>query len=573
MDAERRRLRLLLIYAAMALPAIAWGAQQALRANHNSPLDWVPPTFAPRAEYDAFCNRFGPGDTVVISWPGCSLAEERLDRFAEILRTARVFHDDDGQWLFHDVITGREAVAGLAGSGAETVGSAGMSPAEAAARLSGSLVGPDQATTAVVITFTAAGLQERGRLVAKIRRAATVFCGVAANDQRLAGPVIDGLSVDTASQETLSKFAAPSAIVVFLLCWGSLRSLKAAGVVFGLAAFCQGATLALVHYAGDSMTALLIVLPPLVQVLAVAGGIHLANYFFDGQDAAVEQPARRALQIGWLPCVLSGGTTAIGMASLASSELSPIRSFGVYSAVGVLITTAALLSLLPAMFLFWPPQRATPTRVERQTNVARRSDSRWFWLASCLGTHHAVLSLAGVAVIAAGGWFASRLSTSVRIDTLFATNSRILEDYRWLEEHVAPLVPLEVVLTCDRTCPLSPIQRLEVLWHLGRRLNERPEIQGVFSAADCVPAVPQLEELSPEQRATVLNEALLEFAPRFEQINLLRRDGSSETWRLTLRTSALGTADYAAMLAAIRGRWRTRSLHPWEPRSPASPPR
>ena len=43
----------------------------------------------------------------------------------------------------------------------------------------------------------------------------------------------------------------------------------------------QAATLAIVFYSGETMNALLIVLPPLIQVLAVAGGIHLINYYFE----------------------------------------------------------------------------------------------------------------------------------------------------------------------------------------------------------------------------------------------------------------------------------------------------
>ncbi|WP_145038232.1 hypothetical protein [Gimesia chilikensis] len=56
----------------------------------------------------------------------------------------------------------------------------------------------------------------------------------------------------------------------------------------------------MIHYSGESITALLTVLPPLIQVLAVAGGIHLVNYYFDAvKDPQIASPAAYAFQVGW----------------------------------------------------------------------------------------------------------------------------------------------------------------------------------------------------------------------------------------------------------------------------------
>lgn len=554
MDAQRRRLRLLLVYAALALPAIGWGAYQALQNNHNSPLDWAPRSFPQRAEYAAFCEQFGPGDTVVASWPDCTLAEERLDRLATILRKSRVFYDEQDQWLFHRVVTGREAVAALTGAAGQPSAAPAFTSADAAARLAGSLVGPDGQQTAVVVTFTAAGLAQRERLVDAIRAAATYACGVADADLRLAGPVIDGLAVDRASQQTLQRYAAPSAVIVFVLCWASLRSLRAAAVVFGLSVVCQGATLALVHYAGDSMSALLIVLPPLVQVLAVAGGIHLANYFFDAQEAGIAEPAGHAFRMGWLPCALSAGTTAIGMASLMSSDLSPIRSFGAYSSAGVLLIAAALLSLLPALFFFWPPRRAwtTGARAKTATSSLRAGGpSGWLRWSQTIASHQATIAVAGMAAIAAGGWFARELSTSVRIDTFFAGDHRVIEDYRWLERRLGPLAPMEVLVQCAPDCPSTTTQRLELMWRLGRQLSGRSEVSRPLSAAECVPPLP-LDGLPAEQRPAVVERTLASLRPQFEQLGLWRGGEDGEAWRLTVRASALEKIDYDALLADVR---------------------
>lgn len=103
-----------------------------------------------------------------------------------------------------------------------------------------------------------AGLKQGAQLVGWIRRAAHDHCQVAFEDLYLAGPVIDGLTVDVVSKRTLDSYAIPSTLVVFYICYLCLGSLRGALLVVSLSVVGQGVTLSLVHYAGDEMSALLI---------------------------------------------------------------------------------------------------------------------------------------------------------------------------------------------------------------------------------------------------------------------------------------------------------------------------
>ncbi|MCA9117976.1 MAG: hypothetical protein KDA79_23050, partial [Planctomycetaceae bacterium] len=266
---QARQFRLLMVYTVCSLPLIVYGAVQAMQTNANSPLDWVPADFPARAVYDESVEKFGAGDVVVASWPGCTINEPRLDELVQQLRDDQSFRQNNGQRFFERVSCGRELVGALAG------GPRPISQADAARRLEGSYIGPDGLQTCVVIGFTASALKQRAELVDRIQACIQQVCRVPLRQQHLAGPVIDGLSVDQAGQASLDRLAVPSAVLVTALACLCLGSLRAGLTVAGLSFFCQAATLSLVHYSGQSMSALLIVLPPLVQVLAVAGGVHL----------------------------------------------------------------------------------------------------------------------------------------------------------------------------------------------------------------------------------------------------------------------------------------------------------
>ncbi|MDA0809679.1 MAG: MMPL family transporter [Planctomycetota bacterium] len=620
----RRRFRLLLFYLVAVLPLIGWGASQAMQTNANSPIDWVSDRFEPRAEYDRFREAFGAGDVVVVSWPGCTVDAESLDIFVDVLQRAPAFFDENGEWSFESVVTGRAVLREL------TRGS--LTRDEALRRLRGTLIGPDGETTCAIVTFTAEGLQRRERLVRFIEGTLSRYCKVPTGDWHMAGPVMDGLSVDVASRKALDRFAVPSSVIVLLVCWGCLRNLPAALLVFGMSLLCQGATLALVHFSGETMSALLIVMPPLIQVLAVASGIHLTNYCVDaaerhgdtvaaerhGDTVAAERhgdtvaAAREAVQSGWLPCVLSAGTTAIGLASLMVSEMTPIRQFGAYGAAGVALTSGLVLAVIPGVFAFWP-RIHNARRLKPAPPGSVNTALDWSVLARGLQKSSWLVSAVALGAMFALAFGLPKLQTSVRIETLFPDDSEILSDYRWLEEHVAPLVPIEVVLRFEPECELSFAEKLRLVDRVETELAAQPDVGGTSSAATSVPSEllaalrtsPGRRDEDPDQNPTadqgqnpaawshqtamspsepgLLSEtadhhqaeravAFIQPAVALIQLEQTLRDvrtsnrsigrrpakhapdrlADDDLWRITARVSALDETDYAEFLDRVR---------------------
>ena len=268
-----RRFRILLLYAICLLPAIIWGADAAMRANKNTPLEWVPASFKPRQDYENFRRSFGSGDVLIISWPGCTVDSPDLEMLTKSLRRPDLFQDQAGKPYIEQVVTGQDALANLMAAPLR------LSRDDALARIQGTLVGPDKKTTCAIAMLTATGVANRGEVVKLIRAGLERYCHVAADDQHLAGPIMDGLTVDETSNRSLNRFAIPSAITAFLVCWWWLRWLPGALLVLAISVYCELATISLIHWCGGEMSALLVVLPPLIQVVTASGGIHLINYY------------------------------------------------------------------------------------------------------------------------------------------------------------------------------------------------------------------------------------------------------------------------------------------------------
>ena len=78
-------------------------------------------------------------------------------------------------------------------------------------------------------------------------------------------------------------------------------------------------------------------MPSLVYVLGLSGAVHIVNYYREAvKQGGVAGAPERALGHGWFPCTLAAFTTALGLGSLCTSNLTPISKFGWYSAIGAL---------------------------------------------------------------------------------------------------------------------------------------------------------------------------------------------------------------------------------------------
>ena len=410
-----RRVYLLLLYAVCLLPAIVYGAREILHTNKNSPFEWVPASFLPRQEYEAFRREFGSGEVLIVSWPGCTVDSPVLSNVEANLRRPDLFRSQDGEPYIEQVISGQDALRELMAEPLE------LTRKEALARVSGTLVGADGATTCAVITLTPAGLRDRDRVVRLLRNGLTNNCHVPEADQHYAGPVIDGLTVDQASNDSLDHFAIPSAIAVFAVCWCSLRWLPGALVVVGISVYCEAATMALIHWCGGEMSALLIVLPPLVQVVTASGGIHLINYYLVAvKSYDAESAAWGAVKIGWLPCTLSALTNAIGLGSLVVSQLSPVRMFGAYGAMGVLLTFGIVLTLVPGILSIWKPKGiARAATINLEDGTFDGYSPFWTWLSRWVSRYHAAIVGCCVLLMLGLGVGIQWLQSSVHLTNLF----------------------------------------------------------------------------------------------------------------------------------------------------------
>jgi predicted RND superfamily exporter protein len=265
------------------------------------------------------------------------------------------------------------------------------------------------------------------------------------------------------------------------------------------------------------------------------------------------------LAYGWWPCTLASGTTAIGLLSLAASEIVPVKMFGIYAAAGMCGSLVVVLAFVPVALTIWPARPETTVRQRRPTPRPSRGDR----LVDLLGRRHATIATVCLLTmgVAAGGLLTLR--STVKLQYRFGATSRIIQDYRWLEAHIGPLVPMEVVVHFGGPSPPSFLGQLQYVARLEQQIAKVTDVGAALSGADFAPLLPTGGSLRDVSRRALLRRQTATLQERIEAAHYLADgDAGEQLWRISLRAPALSDLDYGRFVDTLR-----RAVEPYTERA------
>lgn len=325
----------------------------------------------------------------------------------------------------------------------------------------------------------------------------------------LGGPPIDNHAIDTEGQRTLYRLAALSALVGLGVSIACLRSVRLTLIVFALAVVAAGLGLSVVYFTGRSVDAVMLSMPSLVYVLAISASIHLINYYHDAvRSQGLRGACEQAVRHGFKPCFLAALTTAFGLGSLALSHVTPISKFGVYAAIGVMATLLLTFLVLPALLQLFPSRKLACKAIAGQVVTQESAIDRWWrWAGGKIVRYRTPIALFCSGVMLWGALGLPRIQTSVKLMKFFSPDAPIVQDYTWLEKHLGPLVPMEIILRIDNSrCKLSFVDRMRLVARIEEVTESLPPVGGVLSAATFAPELrPDLTTASAFERVLGIN--------------------------------------------------------------------
>jgi len=590
-----------------AAPLLFQGAHRAIRSNTNKVADWLPKSFKETRELRWFREHFVADQFVVISWPGCKLGDNpelsdaapddpRIERLAKYLVPKKKERGDphaaDHTQYFQSVTTARRTLNELTSKPSE------VPYDEAFDRLKGTLIGPDNRQTSVVVMLSDVAIKNFRTVLGRRvptgampwqREPGVIFecleaCGISPTEVRLGGPPVENVAIDEEGDRTLARLASLSFLLGMGLAWFSFRSVRLTLIVIACGVMSSATCLAFVFWTGQNMDAVMMAMPSMIYVLTISGAVHLVNYYRDAiREHGLEGAPELALAHGWKPALLCNVTTGIGLASLATANLEPIRKFGIYSAAGVALMLLFLFLFLPAALAMWPiPLSRRQRRLEHQAQVAGSTNGRvalednWTRFSKWIIRHHVAVATSCLLFICAMGIGLTRLHTNIDLLKLFDKDAQVRQDYAWLEDNLGRLVPLEVVveipsdkrrsahenLTAAKAATkLSYLERLELISLIQQTIDKelgpagRNLVGPSLSPVTFAPPIPAASrDSSALARRSVTNAKLEESEKALARSGYLEIDPETgtELWRVSLRAAAFEGLDYGVFLNSVR---------------------
>ena len=242
-------------------------------------------------------------------------------------------------------------------------------------------------------------------------------------------------------------------------------------------------TLGLYVMMGFTYNVLASMLPPLVMILAVADDVHIVQHFNHELRAtgSKEHAFKSSVQHLFVPLLGASGTTALGLLSLATSDVVAVRAFGVGAAVGVMVDFVMSLVFVPTLLMWLKPETGVAPQ-ERYLLAPMQRLARF----SIRRARPVAFVTVGVMAVSLSGiaW--------LRVDTnhinFFADDHPLHQSATVLDKSLSGIYSFSILLEGPADSMKSPdtLRRME---ELRVRLEGLPFVRKVVSVADYVKRV------------------------------------------------------------------------------------
>ncbi|KAA3620469.1 MAG: hypothetical protein DWQ05_00590 [Calditrichaeota bacterium] len=188
-------------------------------------------------------------------------------------------------------------------------------------------------------------------------------------------PIVEGTMAYLGPRDMQRMVPIVIAIIILVLLL-VLRSFKATLFTMLLVLFSVVWAFGLLAAVDLPIYAVSTMIPVMLIAIGVADGIHLYSHlhlFLNENPGATKKDAvYDMLQGMWKPVVMTSVTTAVGFISLLTSEVYPIKYFGIFTAFGVMMAMVFSLLIIPAgLLVFGLP------KWKNNKNTAKKSDNRF----------------------------------------------------------------------------------------------------------------------------------------------------------------------------------------------------
>ncbi len=295
-------------------------------------------------------------------------------------------------------------------------------------------------------------------------------------------------------------------LVITIVLYFMLRSVRSTLLTMSVVFFSTLWSFGLMAMVNIPIYAVSTMIPVMLIAIGVADGIHLYSHLHLFQrknpDAGKKEAVTDMIKHMWSPVVMTSITTAVGFISLLTSQVYPIKYFGIFTAFGVLAAMVLSLVIIPAGIMIFGLPKLKKTKKKKASNstfyqnfalkVVRHKNVSIFATAAII-----ILSIVGMQKI----WINSSFLDK------FEKDSEIVLTDKFINDHFGGTTSLNLILDAGgKKDVFKNPEALKLVDKMQNQLENDLEVVGTsFSLADYINRMNKVMNADDEAFNTIPN--------------------------------------------------------------------
>jgi len=299
-------------------------------------------------------------------------------------------------------------------------------------------------------------------------------------------PIVEGTMAYLGPRD-MQKMVPIVILVIILVLYITLRNIKTTVLTLLVVLFSVIWAFGLMAAFSIPIYAVTTMVPVMLIAIGVADGIHLFSHMKLYQkkhpDASKKDSTIDMVRNMWKPVVMTSVTTSVGFISLLTSEVFPIKYFGLFTAFGVMSAMVLSLVFIPAgIMTFGKPK--FPGKVKEQ----KKEKHPWAesWTQRILNNKKSVFIITALVIVLSIYGLQKVWINSSFLDK-FEKDSDIVQTDKFINEKFGGTTKLNVILSAERNDAFKEPEVLKLMSKMQSSVDSSMQVVGSsFSLSDYI---------------------------------------------------------------------------------------
>jgi len=236
-----------------------------------------------------------------------------------------------------------------------------------------------------------------------------------------------------------------SSVLIILLLWFLFRNVQGVVIPIAIVWLTILFTVALLELTGGYFEILTSSIAPILLCVGIADSVHMLVKYNDNRYWGFGRfhSLRDSLIVLGSATFITSVTTAIGFATLATSNVIPMRTFGIYTAAGVLIAYLITIFMVPGLLPYFKDRQHSGSPATRLNHVI---ESMLLGVFNFSKNNYRLVVIGTLIFTVLMGLGVFKLKVNGKVFDDIGDDSFLVQETNRIGEQLSPLFPLEFVL-------------------------------------------------------------------------------------------------------------------------------